>query len=147
MAARVLLGATLIFSGASKVSAPSEEFAVVIEAYNLVPADAAQSLAALLPWAELVLGFALLLGYFTQQAALAAAAMLVVFIGAILSTKARGIELPNCGCFGASFHPKPMVTVALDALLLVTAAAAYAYGACRISLDNWANGGYTSASS
>ena len=143
LAARVVLGAVLIVSGATKTSAPKEEFAVVIEAYDLVPADAAQTLSALLPWAELTLGFALVFGFLTPLSSAAGGLMMLVFIGAILSTKARGIELPNCGCFGGKIHPPPLVTAAIDAVLVILAAAAWRFGGERLSLDNWAGQGYT----
>ncbi len=143
--ARLLIGGTLIVAGASKLAAPPQEFAVVIESYELVSTDAAETMAALMPWAELVLGFALVLGYFTPYASSFAGAMFVAFIGAILSTKARGIELPNCGCFGGSFHPKPLVTAGMDLVLLAACAAAFRHGAAILSLDKWAGDGYTPA--
>lgn len=141
--ARVIVGAVLIVSGASKASAPAEEFAVVIEAYNLVPVDLAAGLAAILPWVELLLGFSLVLGYYTRAAAFGAGAMLAVFVLAILSTKARGIELPNCGCFGSAWRPSPTLTLAVDLVLGALAALAAKAGSLWASLDNWAGGGYT----
>jgi len=141
--ARLAIGGVLIVAGASKLSSPPEEFAVVIESYELVSPDAAQSLAALMPWGELVLGFALVFGFWTPAASIAAGAMFVTFIGAILSTKARGIELPNCGCFGGSFHPRPTVTMLMDVGLLLAAYAAFFHGSRLWSLDNWAEGRYT----
>ena len=143
--ARLAIGGVLIVAGASKLSAPPEEFAVVIESYELVSPDAAQTLAAFMPWCELILGFALILGYFTSAASAAAGAMLATFVGAIVSTKARGIDLPNCGCFGGSFHPKPTETLAMDLVLLLAAYAAYFHGSRLWSLDNWAERRYTPA--
>ena len=142
-AARLALGLLFIVSGSSKLSAPKEEFAVVIESYGIVGADAANAAAALLPWAEVFAGFAVLLGFQTQLASAGAGAMLLVFILAIASTKARGIELPNCGCFGGRFHPKPSTTMLLDSAMLLVAGLAFVYGEAKLSLDNWARGGYT----
>jgi uncharacterized membrane protein YphA (DoxX/SURF4 family) len=143
LAARVILGGVLIFAGASKTAAPVEEFAVVIESYDVLPTDAAQGAAALLPWFELALGFSLVFGYLTKPASAAAGALFGAFLLALLSTKVRGIELPNCGCFGASFHAPTWVTMIMDALLLCDAAVAFAYGSRRLSLDNWADPRYT----
>ena len=143
LAARVVLGAILIVSGVSKASAPSEEFAVVIEAYNLVPIDLAAGMAAILPWVEALLGFSLLLGYYTRASATGAGAMLAVFVLAILSTKARGMDLPTCGCFGSAWRPSPSVTVAVALVLIALAAVAVKARAQWASLDNWAGGGYT----
>jgi uncharacterized membrane protein YphA (DoxX/SURF4 family) len=141
--ARLILGSVLVFAGASKRAAPVEEFAVVIESYDILPTDAAQSAAALLPWAELFVGFALIFGYFTQASAAAAGAMFTGFLLALISTKARGIELPNCGCFGAGFHMPMAATITMDAALLLDAAFAFKFGAQALSLDNWASPRYT----
>lgn len=145
LAARLILGGVLIFAGASKTAGPTEEFAVVIESYDVLPTDASQTAAAFLPWLELALGYALVFGWLTKPAAGAAGALLAAFLLAMLSTKARGIELPNCGCFGAGFHAPLWVTMSMDALLLAGAFAAFKGGASLLSLDNWADGRYTTA--
>ncbi|MBI4375263.1 MAG: DoxX family protein [Elusimicrobia bacterium] len=145
LAARVLLGALLAFAGANKFAQPTEEFALIIESYHIVPPDFALALAAFLPWAELLLGFSLIFGYFTRGAALGAAAMLAGFILALLSVKARGIMLPSCGCFGMGWHPTPNQTLLLDSGLLALCFAAFKAGCRLYSLDNWADSGYTSA--
>lgn len=142
-AARLALGLVFVVSGTMKAAAPPEEFSVVIEAYDLVPQDAALTLATFLPWVELLAGFSLLFGYFNSAAAGLAGGMLLTFIGAILSTKAKGIELPNCGCFGGGFHPSPSVTMVMDVGLAALAVFVFLKGPGRLSLDNWADGGYT----
>jgi uncharacterized membrane protein YphA (DoxX/SURF4 family) len=145
LAARLALGGVLVFAGFHKTAAPSEEFAVIIEAYGLVSSDAAQSLAVFLPWVELLVGFALLFGWMTQIAAAAGGAMFAGFLLALGSTLARGIELPNCGCFGGGVHMPVPATMAMDAALLACAAAAFLYGAGTLSLDKWADARYTPA--
>ena len=137
LAARVLGGAVLIVAGTLKAAAPAEEFAVVIEAYHLVSPDAALSLATFMPWAELLVGYSLIFGYLTRPAAIAAALLQLSFIGALAWTKAQGIELPNCGCFGAGWHPSPGTTMALDAVLTVLAYVSLRSGSSLLSLDNW----------
>ncbi|MDD5656861.1 MAG: DoxX family membrane protein [Elusimicrobia bacterium] len=141
--ARLVLGLVFVASGTMKASAPAEEFALVIEYYRLVPsADLILIIAAFLPWFELLTGYALILGFLVRPAALAAGAMNLVFILAILSTKARGLELPNCGCFGWGLHPTPNQTLALDFFLAAAAVQAFRKGAVRLSLDNWRGAGY-----
>jgi uncharacterized membrane protein YphA (DoxX/SURF4 family) len=137
LAARLILAGVFIVSGSSKRAAPPEEFAVVIESYDIVPTDAARGIAAILPWVELLVGFSLLFGYFTPQASLAAGAMFLAFVVALLSTKVRGINLPNCGCFGGRFHPSPMTTAAMDSVLAVLSYVSLRHGGKRLSLDNW----------
>lgn len=143
LVARLILGGVLIFSGASKRAQPVEEFAVVVESYGILPPDPSQSAAAVLPWVELFVGFALVFGYFTPLASAGAGALLAIFLLALISTKARGIELPNCGCFGAGLHVPAWVTMTMDSLLLIDAGVAFKFGSQALSLDNWAAPGYT----
>ena len=143
--ARLVVGGVLITAGASKLSSPPEEFAVVIENYEIVSTDAAEVLAAFMPWCELFLGFALVFGFMTPYASVLSGAMLVGFLGALLSAAARGIELYNCGCFGGRFHPKPAFTMVMDAVLLAAVAAAFRHGSALWSLDKWADARYTAA--
>lgn len=143
LAARVVLGSVLIFSGGSKRAQPVEEFAVVVESYGILPADASQSAAAVLPWVELFLGFALVFGYFTPLSSAAAGGLFCVFLLALISTKARGIELPNCGCFGGGVHMPTWVTMMMDSVLLLLSAVAFKFGGLALSLDKWAEPGYT----
>ncbi|MDE2238033.1 MAG: DoxX family membrane protein [Elusimicrobia bacterium] len=136
--ARVLVGGVLIAAGASKRAKPPEEFAVVIEAYDIAPQDSVQSLSVLLPWAELLVGFSLLFGFLTPAASAAAAAMFSGFLLALLSTKFRHIPLPDCGCFGQGLHLPTTVTIALDALLLLPCSLlSLRQGARFLSLDAW----------
>jgi uncharacterized membrane protein YphA (DoxX/SURF4 family) len=51
-----------------------------------------------LPWLELVIGACLLLGLWTRASALLVSILMVVFIIAFASAKARGLNI-SCGCF------------------------------------------------
>lgn len=141
LAARVLVGLVLVFSGTLKASSPAEEFAVVIESYRLVPPEAALTLAALMPWAELLVGFSMILGYLTRAAAAAAGGLLLTFIAALASTKLRGIVLPHCGCFGEGVHLSATATLLMDTALAGLAVLAYRRGESGWSLDRWAGMG------
>lgn len=141
--ARVAVGLVLIIAGAAKASSAPEEFAYIIEQYQLIGGDAALTIATFMPWLELLVGYALVFGWMTRPAAIAAAGMFGAFTIALGSTKLRGIDLPNCGCFGASWHMPPSATMVLDFLLLFVCLAAFARGRERFSLDKWAEAGYT----
>ena len=117
LAGRLFIGAVLVYAGASKISAPAEEFAMVIGAYDLVPTSFALPMAGLLPWLEMLVGWALLLGVAPRAASAAAGAMTLVFLAAIGSVLARGIQIPNCGCFGDAMHFSPAHAFLFDSLM------------------------------
>lgn len=140
---RALVGAVLVYAGATKAAGPTEEFALIISYYNILPRDMLMSTAAFLPWAEVLLGWALLLGVMTRWAAAAAGGLFGFFLLALASTLARGIALPNCGCFGDGVHFTVPQALAFDALMLALCWCAWRAGRARLSLDNWVEPGYT----
>lgn len=138
--ARVLVGLVFTYSGFIKAIEPPQEFAAVLEAYYLLPEAWLMPAATILPWLQLLCGVFLAAGYLSRTAAAAAAAMLAVFIFALISTKYKGIELADCGCFGSLRLP-PIVTAALDAVLLALAAFVYRFRGGPWSLDGWIDAG------
>lgn len=94
--ARVIVGGVFVMYAVDKIAAPAD-FALSIERYQLLPFAMVNLLAIVLPWLELVVGLCLLLGVRLRINAVLAALMLAVFIGAIGSAMARGLEI-NCGC-------------------------------------------------
>lgn len=140
-AARFIVGAVLLASGLHKASAPPEEFAVVVEAYQLLPLDLILPFASFLPFLEILLGLALLAGYLSRAAAAAAGGLFLVFIAALASTVLRGIPLENCGCFGAGFHLAPWQAMALDSLLVCLSYLGYRTAPRLAPLDAWVSRG------
>lgn len=141
LAARLIVGAVLVYAGASKVSAPAEEFALVIQSYDVVPVSVALPMAGLLPWVELLVGWALLLGVETPAASGAALAMFGVFLTALVSVIARGIPIPNCGCFGDAAHFTPHQALLFDSVMGALSWAAFRSGSGPVSLDSWSQRG------
>ncbi len=142
LAGRLLVGGILVYAGATKAAGPSEEFALIISYYQILPRDMVMTVASFLPWAEVLLGWALVFGVFTTVAAGAAGALFGGFLLALLSVLARGIELPNCGCFGDAVHFTIPQALIFDSVMLALCWAAFKYGGF-LSLDKWADGGYT----
>src|SRR3954452_6723851 len=97
-AARLLLGVVFVVAGALKVSDPAAAVRAV-RAYRLLPEALVGPVAFGLPVVEVAVGLALLAGVFVRSAALAAAVLLVVFLVAVDSAWARGLQI-DCGCFG-----------------------------------------------
>ncbi|WP_172683893.1 MauE/DoxX family redox-associated membrane protein [Desulfosarcina cetonica] len=93
---RWVLGGVFIYSGASKLLAP-RVFAVLIEAYGLVPDAMLMPLAVILPTLEVLAGLALLVDL---RGALGTITGLLVLFVAILAYGIRmGLDV-DCGCFG-----------------------------------------------
>lgn len=143
LAARVIVGAILVYAGATKAAGPAEEFAIVIASYDLLPRDMVLTSAAFLPWVELFLGWSLILGLFRKASAAAAGALFASFLFALVSVQAKGIQLPNCGCFGDAIHFTPLQALLFDTCLAVLCWLAWRSEPTRLSLDSWAEGGYT----
>ena len=103
-------------------------FAEVVASYQSLPGWFIMPGAWLLMLSELVLGVWLLIGprfgLRVTPAALAIVAMHLMYLGWLIVAYARGLDLPNCGCFGV-YWPRPLtwVTLVEDSVLLVGAGA------------------------
>ncbi len=136
-AARVLVGTVLVYAGAVKAAGPSEEFAIVIGSYDVLPHDMVLTAATFLPWVELLLGWSLIFGLRLRAAAAAAAALFAAFLCALLSVQLKGIQLPNCGCFGDAMHFTPRQAFFVDSGLAALCWLSWKSAPARLSLDTW----------
>lgn len=100
---RLGLAAVFIYAGAAKAPWP-QRFALDVESYRLVPPSAAAWVAGYLPYLEVVAGLALLSRRVAAGATLWLGTLSAVFLAALLSAWARGLEI-RCGCFGESDAP------------------------------------------
>jgi len=141
LAARLLVGAVLVYAGASKAAAPAEEFALVIGAYDVVPMGMTLPLAGLLPWVELLIGWALILGVESKAASAAAGVLTGIFLAAIGSVLVRSIPIPNCGCFGDAMHFTPLHAFLFDSVLAALCWTAFIAEPDPLSLDSWSQRG------
>lgn len=97
MRVQIALGAVFVVAALPKITDPPA-FAHMIYNYRLVPGALVNGLALVMPWIELVVGILLILGAWRREAALVAALLLIVFLGAIGWNLARGHAI-DCGCF------------------------------------------------
>lgn len=95
---RVILGGLLVVTGALKVG-HAPELASAIAGFRLLPGEIVATMALVLPYFELLVGFYLLVGLFTCIVAWISVAQFVLYAAAIASAVIRGIPA-NCGCFG-----------------------------------------------
>ncbi|PIR15854.1 MAG: DoxX family protein [Elusimicrobia bacterium CG11_big_fil_rev_8_21_14_0_20_64_6] len=143
LAARVIVGAVLVYAGAAKAAGPAEEFAIVIGSYDLLPRDMVLTAATFLPWVEILIGWALIFGLKLRAAAISAGAMFAAFLLALASVQLKGIQLPNCGCFGDAIHFTPLQAFLFDACMSALCWLSWKSAPSPLSLDSWVEGGYT----
>ncbi len=94
---RAFLGLLFIVVSLEKIVEPAA-FAQSIANYKIVGPPLTVVLATVLPWLELLCGFALLFGIFLRGSSLLLSGMLVVFTAGVISALLRGLDIA-CGCF------------------------------------------------
>jgi uncharacterized membrane protein YphA (DoxX/SURF4 family) len=99
LAVRLFLGAMWLYYSVPKLSQPSVNLASV-QNFKLLSGGLATAFAYGQPYVELSLGLLLIFGLGTRLTAILSAALLLVYIGGIVSLGARGIHV-TCGCGGA----------------------------------------------
>lgn len=139
---RLLVGGILVLAGVLKLKAGSRWFLGQILAYELVKGKTALLLAKGLPWAEIICGVWLMIGFLTPLASLISFILLWGFTAAVVSTFLRGKRV-DCGCFGQQINPqtnRTRWTVAyrnlglMGILLLIHIA-----DTIPLSIDQWLN--------
>lgn len=143
LAARVLVGAVLVYAGATKAAGPVEEFAIVVGSYDVLPREMVVTAATFLPWVEMLIGWSLIFGLKLRATAAAAGALFASFLFALVMVQAKGIKLPNCGCLGDAIHMTPLQAILFDTCLSTLCWLAWKSAPARLSLDSWVEGGYT----
>jgi uncharacterized membrane protein YphA (DoxX/SURF4 family) len=138
-AARLLLGGVFVVAGALKIPDPAAAVRAV-RAYRLLPEPLVAPIAFGLPVVEIAVGLALLLGVFVRTAAIAAAVLRVVFMAAVGSAAARGLQI-DCGCFGnggtvAAGETRYPAEILRDVGLLLVALALAARPRSRLALGS-----------
>ena len=93
-----VIGGIFIYAGVVKVLEPIR-FAGDIENYHLIPWALGVRFALYLPWLEIFCGVALIVRRLYAGALAILLALIVVFIGANVVSKMRGLDI-KCGCFG-----------------------------------------------
>lgn len=115
---------------------------LAVQAYRLLPAGAVDPVATGLPLVELAIGVFVLLGLATRIAAVASAAVMLLFIGGVSQAWARGLPI-DCGCFGGGGQVDPGQTqypleIARDLGFLLLSCWLIARPRTLVSVDRWA---------
>ena len=99
----VIVGGVFVYAGVLKVLDPVQ-FGLDIDNYKILPWFFSVRLAFFLPWLEMLCGLALIFHFLYRGGLSVLTALIVVFIGATVAARARGLDI-TCGCFGhASQH-------------------------------------------
>lgn len=115
LVARLGLAAVWLVSGVLKAIDPDQTY-VAVRAYDVLPDDAVEVVAALLPWMEIAFGVLLLVGVGTRLVAVMSLALLIVFMAGVVQAWARGLSI-DCGCFGGGGTVEPGQTAYVEELL------------------------------
>ena len=117
LAARWILGVTFIYASYHKIISPAE-FASIVYGYELFPEIFIHLIAIVIPFLELITGFALIIGLYPRSAAIIINGLLLVFITLLTINLIRGHEF-DCGCFSAAqsgYISSPEVTLLRDVI-------------------------------
>lgn len=94
---QIALGVFFVIAALPKIADPPS-FAHMVYNYRLLPGPLVNLAALTMPWAELLLGIALICGIWRRTAATLVGTLLVVFIVALSVNLLRGNAI-DCGCF------------------------------------------------
>ncbi|MGD8534780.1 MAG: MauE/DoxX family redox-associated membrane protein [Candidatus Aminicenantes bacterium] len=113
---RLVVGGVFIWAGLSKIFDPLD-FAQNIANYRIFSQSVSLFLALIIPWIEVICGLLLLLGIFRESASFILSGSLVVFLGLIIVTLIRGLDI-DCGCFGSLSRSVDYKLLLMDCVLL-----------------------------
>lgn len=94
---QIALGVFFVAAALPKIADPPS-FAHMVYNYRLLPGPLVNPTALVLPWAELLMGIALICGIWRRTAASLVGALLLLFVVAISVNLLRGNAI-DCGCF------------------------------------------------
>ena len=99
----LVVGGIFVYAGILKMLDPVQ-FGLDIDNYKSLPWFISVRLAFYLPWLEIFCGLAVIFRFLYRGGLLILTALILVFIGATIAAKVRGLDI-TCGCFGhASQH-------------------------------------------
>ena len=115
----LIVGGVFIYAGVLKVLDPAQ-FGIDIDNYKALPWFISVRLAFFLPWLEILCGVALIFRFLYRGGLSILTALTLVFIGATIAAKARGLDI-TCGCFGhASQHWSFWQHMAVNLAILIS---------------------------
>ncbi len=132
---RLYLGVLFLYAAVHKVADPAA-FALDVATYEILPLGLVNLTAITLPWIEIVAGALLLAGLRVRPAAIVVAALMAVFLLALVLALVRGLDM-SCGCFAsqaAESDPISWRTVLRDLVWLAMAVHVAVFDRARLSV-------------
>lgn len=124
LAARILLGGIFLYAGVVKASA-SEEFALALIPFSILPESWTGTVAVVLAWTEIIAGVLILLPKVHRAGSALILFLLLLFIGVLTWALANDI-IVSCGCFGGDDAPSAAaMRMAIFRDIALAAAAAF----------------------
>lgn len=94
---RILLGAILLFAGIAKLSNFST-FVINVDSYQMLSIGFVKPISYLLVSAEITLGIALIIGYFSRGACILSSFLFLIFALVLANAVWRKLPITDCGC-------------------------------------------------
>lgn len=129
---RLIIGGVYIYVAWNKLINP-EEFAKAIKNYDMLPVQLINIIAITLPYIELFAGLFLIFGFYKKGSSAILGLTLVVFIIALTSAYARGLNI-DCGCGFTSTTQETssktdlLVRIFEDILMLIGVVIVFVFG-------------------
>lgn len=99
----LIAGGIFVYAGVLKALDPVQ-FGLDIDNFKILPWFISMRFAFFLPWLEILCGLALIFHFLYRGGLSILTVLILVFIGATVAAKTRGLDI-TCGCFGhASQH-------------------------------------------
>ncbi len=99
----LIAGGIFVYAGVLKALDPVQ-FGLDIDNFKILPWFISVRFAFFLPWLEILCGLALIFHFLYRGGLSILTVLILVFIGATVAAKTRGLDI-TCGCFGhASQH-------------------------------------------
>ena len=94
----LIAGGIFVYAGVLKMLDPVQ-FGLDIDNFKILPWFISVRFAFFLPWLEILCGLALIFHFLYRGGLSILTMLIVVFIGATVAAKTRGLDI-TCGCFG-----------------------------------------------
>jgi putative oxidoreductase len=125
---RLIIGVIFIYASVNKLF-NAEEFAKAIKNYDMLPLFIINFMAIIMPYVEFFTGILLITGIYKRGSSAIVVISLVVFLIALTSAYARGLDI-NCGCFSletTSSKSDILFRIFEDVMMLIVSVLVFAF--------------------